>query len=146
VTVPVAVAAAGIWAHPADRTLTVVLVRPDGTRPPPLRVARTDAARAGLVHYLLAVGRDLHVAVAAAVARQDRLAEHLRAHLHTGTALHAWLVPDTLLDAVAAAAGLGPNAARSRAAILARLPTIAAFRPLLRPLPPPDPRQLTLVP
>jgi len=141
VTVPVAVAAAGIWAHPADRTLTVVLVRPDGTRPPPLRVARTDAARAGLVHYLLAVGRELHVAVAGAVAQQDRLAEHLRAQ-----PLRAWLVPDALLDALAAAAGLGPHAARSRAAILARLPTIAAFRPLLRPLPPPDPRQLTLVP
>jgi hypothetical protein len=132
--------AAGIWAHPADRRLTVVLVRADGSRPPPLRVARTDAARAGLVHYLLAVGRDVHVAVADSVAEQDSIAGHLR-----GTTLTGWLVPDSLLDAVASAAGRGPGATRSRAAILARLPTVAAFRPMLRRIPAPDPRQLTLV-
>jgi len=134
------VIAAGIWAHPADRRLTVVLVRPDGTRPPPLRVARTGAARDGLVHYLLAVGRDVHVAVAESVAEQEGIVGHLRGQL-----LRGWLVPDSLLDAVAAAAGLGPGAARSRAAILARLPTVAAFRPMLRRIPDPDPRQLTLV-
>jgi len=69
------------------------------------------------VGYLLAVGRDLHVAVADSVAHQDALVPHLR-----GQPLCVWLVPDSLLQAVAAAAGLGPGAARSRAAILARLP------------------------
>jgi len=134
------IAAAGIWAHPADRRLTVVLLRSDGTRPPPLHVARTAAARDGLLHYLLAAGRDIQVAVAESVAEQDGLVSHLRAERLSG-----WLVPDSLLAAIAAAAGLGPSAARSRAAIIARLPTVAAFRPLLRPIAAADPRQLTLV-
>jgi hypothetical protein len=128
------IAAAGIWAHPADRRLTVVLLRPDGTRPPPLH------APLGLPHYLLAAGREIHVAIAESVAEQDGLVTHLR-----GRRLSAWLVPDSLLAAIAAAAGLGPSAARSRAAIVARLPTVAAFRPLLRPIAATDPRQLTLV-
>ncbi len=132
--------AAGIWARHARRRLTVVILRPDGSRPPSLRVARTDAARDALVHYLLGFGGQVQLAVPDSVAEQDGLPELLRGH-----PICAWLVPDPLLDAIAAAAGLGPAAARSRAAILARLPAVPTFRPLLRRIPPPDPRQLTLV-
>lgn len=129
---------AGIWAHPADRHLTIVLLRPDGTRQPPVHVARTKAARASLVHYL--GGYANHLTVTESVARQDRLVEHLHS-----SPLTVWLVPDPLLKALAQAAGLGDSAARSRAAILARLPGVSAFKPLLRRIQPPDPRQLTLL-
>lgn len=130
---------AGIWLRD-ERRLVVVVIGPDGTRRPPLRVARTDAARAGLVCYLMALGPDVRVALAESLAAREPLVERLRKVLET------WLVPDPLLDALAAAAGLGHAAERQRAALLARLPSVGAFRPMLRRLVPADPRQLDLVP
>jgi hypothetical protein len=132
------IAAAGIWASPAHQQLTVVLVRPDGERLPPIYAVRTHAARDSLMDYLVAFAPEL--AVTDSLARQESVTEHLR-----GKPLTGWLVPDSLLDAIAQAAGLGPTAARSRAAILARLPGVPAFKHLLRPIPAHDPRQLVLL-
>lgn len=128
---------AGIW--PTSRQLVVALQLP-GPRPARLhlRVERTLDGREQLADYL-ARERYLEVVIPEPLHRFDAVAEHL---LLRG--VHVWLVPATLIDDILALLAVRSSASVTLAAAIARLPTLPMLRSAMRPLTPPEPRQLRL--
>lgn len=126
---------AGLWLS----RCRLVAVLADGATPRPIRAALTDDARWGLVEYLAHC--DCALVASEALARTDPLPGHAARR-----GLTVWLIDDALLDALLRAAAIRSPA--RAAALLARLPALAALRPFLRPLtsPVPEGRQLQLLP
>lgn len=126
---------AGLWL--SRRRLVAVLA--DGAAPRPVRAALTDDARWGLLEYL--ARGDCALVASEALDRADPFPGQAARR-----GLTVWLIDDALLDALLRAAAIRSPA--RAAALLARLPALAALRPFLRPLtsPVPESRQLPLLP
>ncbi len=102
-----------------------------------LRADRTLLGRADLAEHLAMLRAA--VVVPEPLHRFDPIAVHLHAHR-----LFVWLAPVPLVDAIADLVGVRSSATLTLAAALARTPSIPMLARRLRPLPPPDPRQLCL--
>lgn len=102
-----------------------------------LRADRTLRGRGDLAEHLAALRAA--VVLPEALHRFDPIAAHLHAH-----GLFVWLAPIPLVDGITDLVGVRSSATLTVAAALARTPSIAIFARRLRPLPPPDPRQLCL--
>jgi len=102
-----------------------------------LRADRTLRGRGDLGEHLAALRAA--VVLPDALHRFDPIAAHLHAH-----GLFVWLAPIPLVDAITDLLGVRSSATLTLAAALARTPSIPMLARRLRPLPPPDPRQLCL--
>lgn len=117
--------ACGLWL--ARRRLVAVLVGPGGEARRAIRAALTDDARFGLLEYLAANGCEL--VVTEALSRADLLPAQAARR-----GLVVWIVEDGFAGAILRAAAIRDPA--RAAALLARLPRIAALRVQLRRLVP----------
>jgi hypothetical protein len=126
----------GIW--PAPRRLVAVIAGEDGRAGAPIAVARTDDARAALIHHLSDAGTTALVLPRPALDADPLIA------LAITEGLRVWLAPAGLVEPVRRAAALATP--RLLAALLARLPAVPSLRAQLVRLEPAgqDPRQLAL--
>jgi hypothetical protein len=127
----------GLWPTPR-RFVAVILDH--GHPTPPIALAQTPAARAGLVQWLA----DRHLT---GLALSDAMACDPIVTLALDAQLTVWLVPATLLEAIRTATGFTQRPAKYTAALLARWPSTPALRPYLRRLTDstPEPNQLCLL-
>ena len=109
----------------------------DALRRVHLRADRTLRGRADLAEHLAALRPA--VVLPETLHRFDPIAGHLHAH-----GLFVCLAPIPLVDAITNLVGVRSSATLTLAAALARTPSIPMLARRLRPLPPPDPRQLCL--
>ncbi|MAQ18802.1 MAG: hypothetical protein CMN30_28900 [Sandaracinus sp.] len=102
-----------------------------------LRADRTLHGRGDLAEHLAALAAA--VVIPETLHRFDPVVVHLHAH-----GLFVWLAPIPIVEAIAHLVGVRSSAPLTLAAALARAPSIPILAHRLRPLPPPDPRQLCL--
>lgn len=132
------IARCGVW--PTPKHLIAVLVDENGNAHPPLCVARSDAARTALIHWL--AGQQYQGLVLPDDLICDPLVEGA-----IDARLAVWIAPRVLLDGIRIIAGLTRRPAKYTAALLARWPTAPALRAYLRHLQSPRrvPNQLRLL-
>lgn len=126
----------GLWSTP--KRWIAVIVDDTGHPRPPITVAQTPEACAGLLAWLATTAID-------ALVLSDRSAAIIE--LARAASLHVQIAPQELLDAIRRAAGVTQRPHRHTATLLARWYLSPALRPYLREIPAPchHPAQIPLL-
>ena len=120
--------ACGLWL--ARGRLIAVVVDDTGRASPAISACLDDDARWGLLEHVEAThSLDIDLVLAEELSRHDNIG---RLALQRG--LPVWLAPQRLVDAISAAAGMATGPPARRAAMIARLMRVPAWRGYLRRL------------